>query len=213
MAKRNRKAKMTAEEVEAQRVEAHIAEIKVDEITGTVKVREEPAELEHLEESVEEERAPHPANDAVDIVPEWKEEDDTEESFDEGDPSEEDEEKPEPNSIVKEKFKLKYIENAKATGAVGKAARRSNWDWLAQRIAEECLGEKEKINIESFQDLLDANGVDWSKWTNRNKGWEGRFRMTGRVALQRIVAEKGELKTMAGISVPPPDWILKYKKV
>jgi hypothetical protein len=127
------------------------------------------------------------------------------------DPSE-DEEEPKPNSVVAEKFKLKYIENARAAGIAGKAAKRSSWDWLAQRIAEQCLGEKEKINIDDFMDLLDCNGVDHSKWTNRNKGWEGRFRMTGRVVLQKVVANNGVLKTMTGESVPPPEWVERFKK-
>lgn len=116
-----------------------------------------------------------------------------------------------PNSVVKDKFKKSYIDNAKLIGATGKAARRSNWDWLAQTIAEQCLVEKEKIDIGRFTDLLDANGVDHSRWTNRNKGWEGRFRMTGRVALQKIVATNGVLKTMTGEVVPPADWVAKYK--
>lgn len=116
-----------------------------------------------------------------------------------------------PNSVVKDKFKTRYIENAKAGGFTGKAAKRSSWDWLAQTIAEQCLVEKEKIDIGRFTDLLDANGVDHSRWTNRNKGWEGRFRMTGRVALQKIVAANGVLKTMTGEVVPPAEWIAKYK--
>jgi len=116
-----------------------------------------------------------------------------------------------PNSVVAEKFKLKYIANAVASGVAGKAAKRSNWDWLAQEIAAECLGEKEKINIDEFTDLLERNGVDYSRWTNRNKGWEGRFRMTGRVALQKVVANRGVLKKAMSESVPPQDWVEKYK--
>jgi len=217
-----RKIKMKAEEIEAQRIEAH-------EIPSTQpKMEPEPTQedIDAYEEQQREERAPHPANDAVDIVPEWKDgeimdESDAVTGLDqepvedeygpvEMDPSE-DEEEPKPNSVVAEKFKLKYIENAKAVGAAGKAAKRSSWDWLAQRIAEQCLGEKEKININDFMDLLECNGVDYSKWTNRNKGWEGRFRMTGRVVLQKVVANNGVLKTMTGESVPPPEWVERFK--
>ena len=116
-----------------------------------------------------------------------------------------------PNSVVAEKFKLKYIENAKANGIAGKAAKRSNWDWLAQEIAAECLKEKEKIDIQEFMDLLELNGVDYSRWTNRNKGWEGRFRMTGRVALQKVVANAGRLKKKMSESIPPEAWVAKFK--
>lgn len=129
----------------------------------------------------------------------------------EPDPSD-DEEAPRPNSVVAAKFKERYIENAKAQGITGKAARRSNWDWLSQEIAAECLGPKHKINIDSFIAILDANGVDYSRWTNRNRGWEGRFRMTGRVALQRIVANAGALHLPGGRKVEAPaEWADRYR--
>lgn len=117
-----------------------------------------------------------------------------------------------PNSVVAEKFKLKYIENAKALGVPGKAAKRSNWDWLSQQIASFCLDDKHKIRIADFVAILDANGVDHSKWTNRNKGWEGRFRMTGRVALQKVVANANVLKMPdASELVPPTEFVARYK--
>ena len=122
------------------------------------------------------------------------------------------EEVKEPNSIVKDKFKVKYIENAKAMGATSKAAKRSNWDWLSQQLAAACLSDKGKIEIGAFKDILDANGVDHSRWTNQNKGWEGRFRMTGRVALQKVVANNGKLLTPGGTEIEAPtEFIAKYK--
>lgn len=129
----------------------------------------------------------------------------------EGDLAKDGEEEKVPNSVVKDKFKTRYIENAKAAGETSKAAKRSNWDWLAQTLAEHCLGDKGKIDINKFVDILDANGVDHSRWTNRNKGWEGRFRMTGRVALQKIVAQNNLLKTTVSEIVPPTGWVERYK--
>lgn len=124
---------------------------------------------------------------------------------------EEDNEKP--NSVVAPKFKDLYLRKAREAGIPGKAAKRSNWDWLSQQIASACLKEKEKIDITAFTGLLEANGVDYSRWTNRNKGWEGRFRMTGRVALQKIVATAGVLKLADGSEVAAPEeWKNKYKK-
>jgi hypothetical protein len=117
------------------------------------------------------------------------------------------------NSVVAAKFKDKYLANARANGIPGKAAKRSNWDWLSQQIAAACLDEKHKIRIPDFIALLEANGVDHSRWTNRNKGWEGRFRMTGRVALQKVVADSGELK-FGGLLDPipaPADFIERFK--
>jgi hypothetical protein len=116
-----------------------------------------------------------------------------------------------PNSVVAPKFKDKYIANAVEQGIKNKAARRSNWDWLAQRIAAECLDSKGKIDIEIFKYILDMNAVDYSKWTNKNKGWEGRFRMTGRVALQKRVANSGVLRLPSSVEHAPAEWVAKYK--
>jgi hypothetical protein len=131
----------------------------------------------------------------------------------EGDAVEITEEEPKESiSVVKDKFKVKYIENARALGLGGKAAKRSNWDWLSQQLATFCLNDKHSIDIGAFTDVLDANGVDHSRWTNRNRGWEGRFRMTGRVALQKVVANAGVLKWPTGSeSEAPAEFIEKYK--
>lgn len=122
-----------------------------------------------------------------------------------------DEEVRKSSSVVAAKFKDRYLANARKHGIKGKAARRSNWDWLAQIIARECL-TKDKLNIERFKALMDANGVDHSKWNNESRGWEGRFRMTGRVALQRIVADRGVLYLPEGTAEQAPaDFVEKYK--
>jgi hypothetical protein len=115
------------------------------------------------------------------------------------------EEPKESNSVVSAKFKNRYIIAAREAGIKGKAARRSNWDWLAQRIAELCLTPKQAFKVDEFLALLDANGIDHSRWTNRSRGWEGRLRMTGRVALQRIVADSGVLKLPSGDELKAPD--------
>jgi hypothetical protein len=115
-------------------------------------------------------------------------------------------------SVVAPKYKDSYIANAKANGIAGKAARRSNWDWLAQQLAKACLGEKESIDIGKFIAVLEVNGVDYSKWTNRNRGWEGRFRMTGRVVLQKVVADRGSLLLPEGVVVEAPEeWRERFK--
>jgi hypothetical protein len=114
-----------------------------------------------------------------------------------------------PSSVVRPAYKHRYAERAAANGG-GKVAQRSCWDWLAQELAAECL-EGTKISIDRFLALLDANGVDHSRWTNRNKGWEGRLRMTGRLALQKVVAAQGGLKTAEGAMIEAPaDWVAKH---
>jgi hypothetical protein len=117
------------------------------------------------------------------------------------------------HSVVAPKYKNKYIENANAIGVKHKAAKRSNWDWLAQEIAAVTLDDKHNLDVPAFLALLDANQVDHSKWTNRNKGWEGRLRMTGRVALQRKVVEHSLLTFADGTTAEPPKaWLEKYTK-
>lgn len=117
-----------------------------------------------------------------------------------------------PRSVVKTAYKVKYRDRAREAGVVRKAAKRSAWDWLAQELAAECLGKKEKIDIDRFLDTLEANGVDHSRWNNRSKGWEGRLRMTGRLALQKVVAEAGFLRTVEGAEIEAPaEWIAKFR--
>ena len=116
-----------------------------------------------------------------------------------------------PNSVVKREYKVKYRDRARANGLTSKAAKRSAWDWLAQELAAATLTKENKLRVDDFLALLDANGVDHSRWQNRSKGWEGRLRMTGRLALQRVVAERGELFFADGDSKPAPeDWVARF---
>jgi len=114
-------------------------------------------------------------------------------------------------SVVAVGYKTRYADRAANAGHKRKAAQRSCWDWLAQTIAAQCLEGKDRISIEKFLALLDANGVDHSRWTNRNKGWEGRLRMTGRLALQRVVAEAGTIVLLDDdVAEAPAEWIAKH---
>ena len=197
MAKRARK-----EKTEAERAEIEADRIAAAERTG---IYAEPTEGEVMEINQTPEFVT-PATATPEEVDKMEEEMLVEEGL------VEDEEKV-PNSIVKDKFKVKYIENAVAQGLTSKAAKRSNWDWLSQQLATFCLSDKGKIDIGAFTDVLDANGIDHSKWTNRNKGWEGRFRMTGRVALQKVVANSGVLKWPGELedTAAPSEFVERFK--
>jgi hypothetical protein len=220
MAKGKRKARTEAEraEIEADRIAAHEAVTPSPEDVAAYEAQQAEEDKMTAEELFEV-QAPDEAivgsNVQVGEFDEANVEELDEVALAEGEI--EGEEKPEPNSVVKDKFKTKYIENAIAQGVTHKAAKRSNWDWLSQQIAAYCLDDKHSIDIVKFLSLLDANGVDHSKWTNRNRGWEGRLRMTGRVALQKVVAESGWLKfpdneEATDISeLAPPEWRAKYK--
>jgi len=114
-------------------------------------------------------------------------------------------------SVVKNAYKRKYAERARSNGHASKVAQRSTWDWLAQNLAGECNGPDGKIDIAAFERILELNGVDFSRWTNRSKGWEGRFRMTGRLALQRVVAAAGVLVVEGDEIVAPAEWVAKFQ--
>jgi hypothetical protein len=235
MAKGKRKARTEAEraEIEADRIAAHGVSDSAGQNSSQFEVEDEMS-VEELYEVKTPDEAIVGSNVQVgefdeatvdrlnDSTPLTDEQDEELAALQLADSEEQSEDKPEeaidaPNSVVKDKFKTKYIENAIAQGVTHKAAKRSNWDWLSQQIAAFCLNDKHSIDIDKFLSLLDANGVDHSKWTNRNRGWEGRLRMTGRVALQKVVAESGWLKfpdtdEASDISeLAPPDWRAKYK--
>ncbi len=119
-------------------------------------------------------------------------------------------------SVVKPAYKLAYAERAltarKPKGMSKKAAARSCNDWLAQQIALACLDEKSQLRVGDFEALLDANGVAHAHWNRTTKGWQGRLRMTGRLALQRVVAEAdGELELPNGSTIAAPrSWVAKH---
>jgi hypothetical protein len=118
-----------------------------------------------------------------------------------------------PASVVPAKYKTRYKERARANGHRSKAAKRSNWDWLAQTLAANVLNKKGKIDIDKLVAILQANGMPdpLEEWPNRSKGWEGRIRMTGGIWLRREVAEQGVMLLPDGEElVPPAEWVAKY---
>ena len=205
MAKKNRKTKVTHEQaVQGAEIASGVAEFMTAPLDAAVTPEQDVA-LKALHEEIEADNA---EADAEAALPDLTEEQIAEALA----VSEVEEDVAKPNSVVKEKFKIKYLEQARAAGIAGKAAKRSNWDWLAREIARLCLNDQHKISIPCFTQILNANGVDHSRWTNRNKGWEGRFRMTGRVALQKVVANRGYLLDKDGVELQAPsEWCEKYK--
>lgn len=121
-----------------------------------------------------------------------------------------------PGSVVAGSFKAKYRERAltmarKPKDVPMKALKRSTNDWLAIELARRTLDEKAVLSVSAFEAILDANGVKHAHWNRTTKGWQGRLRMTGRLALQRVVAEHGELALPDGAAIPAPkNWIAKH---
>lgn len=111
-----------------------------------------------------------------------------------------------PRSVVDPKRKVEYAENAKRKGRRDKAAYRGCDDWMARQLAKKVLTDDKarKLLISELEAILDANGVDHSKWSRTAKGWQGLLRMTGGIALRRRVAEAGVLRFPDGDSVAAP---------
>lgn len=129
------------------------------------------------------------------------------------------------NSVVKVAYKLRYKLRARQNGQKSKAAKRSAWDWLAQQLAGEVLDKTGKISIDKAAAIFVCNGIEEpeaidenghynpekSRWGNQSKGWEGRYRMTGGLALRTVVAEQGFLALPDGEQLEAPaEWVAKY---
>jgi hypothetical protein len=122
-----------------------------------------------------------------------------------------------PKSVVRSGYKAKYAEREAAMqrrpkGVSRKALARSSGDWLAIELAKLVLDEKSRLVIASYEAILDANGVPHAQYSRDTKGWQGRLRMSTRLALQRVVAEDGELVLPDGATIAAPRaWVAKHQ--
>jgi hypothetical protein len=154
-------------------------------------------------------------DDYIDLA-QMEAEDGDDEPVDLSDEPGEDEDRP--NSVVKGAYKAKYRARAremarKPKGVAQKALERSCADWLAVELAKRTLteGKKPSLIVPAFEAILDANGVKHAHWNRTTPGWQGRLRMTGRLALQRIVAEANELALPGEAPLTPPKaWVAKH---
>lgn len=123
-----------------------------------------------------------------------------------------------PRSVVKPTYKLRYLDRANAMarkpkGVPTKALKRSSCDWLAVELAKLVLDPKAKLVVGQFDAVLEANGVDPAKWNRTSKGWQGRLRMSGRLALEPIVAAEGVLHVPGGEAIPAPrQWVAAHTR-
>jgi len=128
------------------------------------------------------------------------------------------------NSKVQRKYKLRYRDRARAMGLRQKWQKRTNNDWMATTLAGEVLDKQSKIHVPSFAAILIANGVEEptvlseagefqpseSRWPSQSKGWEGRYRMSGGLALRTVVAEAGVMLLADGETLEAPaEWVAK----
>jgi hypothetical protein len=95
--------------------------------------------------------------------------------WDEAADEKEDEEDKPSGSVVKDKYRAIYAER-------GHPAHCG--DWLAD-ILNNLVIANGQTDIERFESICEANGVNMSKYKRTGNGWQGRFRMTGRNMLAR----------------------------
>lgn len=119
-----------------------------------------------------------------------------------------------PKSKVKASYKAKYAEREAAMarrpkGLSRKALARCNGDWLAVELARRTLGDKDKLQLDAWYAICDANGVDWKRWGHLNPGQQ---RMCGGLALRAVVAEQEALKLPGEDAVEPTRvWLAKHQ--
>lgn len=68
-------------------------------------------------------------------------------------------------------------------------------DDLANLLNSICVN-KAGTNLELFERICEANGVDLGKYNRTAKGWQGRLRMTGRNLLAKRVVENNGMVVM-----------------
>lgn len=123
-----------------------------------------------------------------------------------------------PKSVVQSGYKAKYAAREAAMtrrpkGVSRKALARSAGDWLAIELAKRVLDDKAKIDVPRLEALLDANGVKHDHYNRTTKGWQGRLRMSGGLALRAIVANEEALILPDGDRVEAPKaWCAKYAR-
>lgn len=128
--------------------------------------------------------------------------------------ADEDEEDKATGSVVPSKYKDLY----KAEGHANHCG-----DWMANTLNGLCrviIDGKEAFDSDKLGMIAEANGVDHDKYRrNQSRGWEGRYRMTVRNVLAKVVAVKGVMIVPGEVDggddrelTPPTGWGAKYRK-
>lgn len=122
-----------------------------------------------------------------------------------------------PRSVVRPEYKARYAERERAMvrrpkGIARKVLARGSGDWLTLEMAKLTNDPKSgKVDVPTLEAILDANGIDHSHWNRTTRGWQGRLKMTGTLALRKPVAEDGELVLPDGSTITAPKvWIAKH---
>lgn len=118
------------------------------------------------------------------------------------DPKSEEEDEEDTGTVVDNHYRALYAEVS--------TTKRCCGDWLAEWLNGQCLGEKKRLDLDALMSIFGANGMDLTtpKWAQgamtQTRGWQGRFRMSGRLVLERIVALQGFVYAGNGTKVTVP---------
>lgn len=116
----------------------------------------------------------------------------------------EDEEVLRGGSVVPDKYKKQYA----ADGHPGNCG-----DWLALTLEPLVTNQASKFDPDAMDEIARLNNIDTSKLNRDSRGWQGRFRMTTRNMMVKVVAKSGVLHVPAsekGDTVAAPtDWIAR----
>lgn len=105
-------------------------------------------------------------------------------------------------SVVPDRYKERY----KEMGHPGTCG-----DWLALTLLPLTTLPNGKLDADAMAEIARLNGIDTAKLNRTTPGWQGRFRMTARNMLVKVVAKQGFLNvppTEDGDQVKAPgDWL------
>lgn len=98
-------------------------------------------------------------------------------------------------SIVRDAYRQQYI--------LASSNGQTCGDWLAEQLVADTTGSDGKLVMDDLIAVYEANGVDLTaKWAMArfvgSRGWQGRFRMSGRLVLEKIVLLAGEYRDQQG---------------
>lgn len=121
----------------------------------------------------------------------------------EADAAEAEEEDLKTGSVVPDRYKERYKEQGHP-GTCG--------DWLAATLQPLTTNSVGKLDPDAMEEIARLNGLSLDKLNRTTPGWQGRFRMTARNMLVKVVAKNGKLlaPNVEGDPtehVAPNDWL------
>lgn len=114
-----------------------------------------------------------------------------------------DEEDEKSGSVVPDKYKEQYKE-AGHPNTCG--------DWLANELKDRTTGSNGKLDVDAVDEIARLNGISLAKLNTTSNGWQGRYRMTARNMLVKVVAKQGFLTVPSeegdhGEVKAPAEWV------